>query len=357
MPPSEPTWWYATEADRRARLLTPIASIYGWAAERRMRRTQPYRSRLPVICVGNFTAGGTGKTPLAIAIAQHLIDEGEAPILLTRGFKGRTKGPKWVDIASDTAADVGDEPLLLARAAPVMIARDRRAGAQAIETSGRPASVVIMDDGLQNPSLRKDLSIAVVDGRRGFGNGLVIPAGPLRARLAFQLAHADAIVVNEPPAQPGAPPPAGEVHEHLRRHFPGPVLAASPTAGGDTTWLSGRRIFAYAGIANPERFFTLLERLGASIVARIAFADHHAFTETDARRLLAEASRLRASLVTTEKDLVRLAGHGGRRRELREASATLPISLAFSDADGARLAAMIATAIKTGGYRTGLAQS
>lgn len=351
----EPQWWYAEAGDIRARLLAPFAAVYAWAAERRMHRTQPYRSRLPVICVGNFTAGGTGKTPLAIAIARHLVDEHEAPVFLTRGYKGRHKGPRWVDAASDTAADVGDEPLLLARVGPVMIARDRRAGAEAIETGDRAASVIIMDDGLQNPALRKDLTIAVVDGQRGVGNGLVIPAGPLRAELGFQLALADAIIVNEPSVVASSEPDqSGAVLRRLRQSFPGPVLAASPVPAGDTAWLSQCRVFAYAGIAGPARFFSLLESLGAIVVARIAFADHHAFTETDARRLLAEAQRLDARLVTTEKDFVRLAGYGGRRRKLMEASATLAVELAFSQADGVRLAALIAEVLATGGYRAGL---
>lgn len=351
----EPGWWYAPSGDMRARLLAPLAAVYAWAGERRIRRTQAYRSRLPVVCVGNFTAGGTGKTPLALAIARHLVDEGEHPVFLTRGFKGSHKGPRWVDADHDTAAEVGDEPLLLARAAPVMVARDRRLGAIAIEEGDRTASVIVMDDGLQNPALAKDLAIAVVDGRRGLGNGAVIPAGPLRAPLELQMALADAIVVNQPPATDGAPlAAASTVLEDLRRHFPGPVLAATPMPDGDVAWLAGAAVIAYAGIANPGRFFRLLENLGATIAARHAFTDHHPFTEADARRLLAEAAHRSARLVTTEKDLVRLMGLGRRRKELMEASTAVPIALTLEDAHGSRLADLIASAVRSGGYRSGL---
>lgn len=352
----EPSWWYAPPGDVRARLLAPLAAVYAWVGERRIRRTQAYRSRLPVVCVGNFTAGGTGKTPLALAIARHLADKGEHPVFLSRGYKSRHKGPRWVDADHDTAAEVGDEPLLLARAAPVMIARDRRLGAIAIEQDNRPASVIVMDDGLQNPALAKDLAIAVVDGRRGFGNGAVIPAGPLRARLDLQLALADAIVVNRPPATQAASQVAeGAVLDDLRRHFPGPVLAATPVPAGDVAALVGASVVAYAGIANPDRFFRLLESLGAALAARHAFPDHHAFGESDAHRLLADAAQRSARLVTTEKDLVRLTGLGGRRKELMEASTAVPIALAFDGADGTRLADLIASAVRTGGYRSGLA--
>ena len=355
MPLEEPAWWYAVEPDARARLLQPVAALYGWVAARRLRRTQPYRSRLPVVCVGNFTAGGTGKTPLALAIARHLLDEGETPVFLTRGFKGRAKGPRWVDSEADTATEVGDEPLLLARLAPVMIARDRRAGAMAIERGDRAASVIVMDDGLQNPALVKDFAIAVVDGVRGLGNGLVIPAGPLRAGLGLQLRLADAILVN---AARDAPSGRGSisVDAQLRGCFAGPVLAASPAPTGDTSWIAQRPLVAYAGIGNPERFFALLEHLGGGLAGRARFADHHPFSEADARRLLAEAERHGAALVTTEKDLARLSGLGGARARLREASRALAITLAFEDRDADRLADLLRAALATGGYRAGLSQ-
>ena len=180
----EPPWWYRDPPSGIATVLRPLAALYGWAAAARYWRATPYRSRLPVICVGNFTAGGTGKTPLVIHLCERLKAAGHEPVALTRGYGGRLSGPYWVNAKSDVARDVGDEALLLARAAPTLVARDRRAGAHAIETGPHPVTVIVMDDGLQNPGLAKDLTIAVVDGGRGFGNGLTMPAGPLRAPLA-----------------------------------------------------------------------------------------------------------------------------------------------------------------------------
>jgi tetraacyldisaccharide 4'-kinase len=312
---------------------------------------------LPVICVGNFTAGGTGKTPLALAIAEHLIQRGEQPAFLTRGYGGRSRGPLWVEPERHATRDVGDEPLLLARRAPVMLARDRREGALVIEGGERPASVIVMDDGLQNPALHKDLTIALVDADRGVGNGRVIPAGPLRAPLEFQIALADAIVVNGTAA--GAVEGAAirrRVVDVLRREFTGPVLQATAAPSGDTGWLAGAKVVAFAGIGNPARFFRLLETLGAELAAREVFPDHHTFTEADAARLISTARDRAAHLVTTEKDWVRLATGEGRLAELRQAARTLPIRLAMPAADTARLADLLVTTVQTGGYRRGLSQ-
>lgn len=336
MPLEEPSWWYdpAGRSSARARLLAPLGDLAGHLAVRRYQRTSPYRSRLPVICVGNFTAGGTGKTPLSLHIAEHLKSAGESPVYLTRGYGGTRPGPVWLDAARDTARDVGDEPLLLARQASVMISRDRRKGALAIEQGARSASVIVMDDGLQNPALAKDLTLAVVDGVRGLGNGRVIPAGPLRAPLDFQLGLIDGIVVNG-----GGEAPA--VLEELKRYFHGPVLHASAVAAGETRWIEDRPLVAFAGIANPVRFFSLVERLGGRISERIVFADHHAFSEADAKRILRRASAHGAALVTTEKDWVRLTGSGGARLALREAARTLPIRLTFDAAQTSRLASLL----------------
>ncbi len=207
----EPGWWYGTGADERpgltAHVRTPVlralSRLYGRIVEQRFHRRQPYRSRYPVICVGNFVAGGTGKTPLALLIARLIIAQGGNPVFLTRGYGGRERGPVWVSEGANAAWRFGDEPLLLARVAPTLVARDRKAGVHMIEDSGRDVAAVIMDDGLQNPALVKDLSIAVIDGVRGLGNGEVIPAGPLRAPMAFQLGLVDAIAVREPQADPG----------------------------------------------------------------------------------------------------------------------------------------------------------
>ena len=225
---------------------------------------------------------------------------------------GALHGPVWVEPGRHRAEEVGDEPLLLARSAPVVVSRDRVAGAQAIEAAEPKATVIVMDDGLQNPSLAKDLTIAVVDANRGMGNGHVIPAGPLRAPLGFQLGLVDCIVVNGRSELP--PADAEQVFERLKRSFLGPVLRAEPMPDGDVTALSGAKVAAYAGIANPGRFFRLLEDIGAEIVHRVSFADHHEISETEAEALMAAARRLGATLVTTEKDAARLAGAIGRVR-------------------------------------------
>jgi tetraacyldisaccharide 4'-kinase len=302
-----------------------------------------------VVCVGNFTAGGTGKTPLSVLISALLDSKGERAAFLTRGFGGSVSGPRRVETGTDSAREVGDEALLLARHAPTTVARNRALGARSIEAFSGPAppTVIVMDDGLQNPDLEKDLSLAVVDGRRGFGNRRVIPAGPLRAPLEFQLAHADAIVVNRQlrPASSQQCESDGIATE-LRRRFPGPVLEAWVEADTTDTELAGARVVAFAGIANPQRFFTLLESLGADMVDRITFADHHAFSENDARRLLARADATGSRLVTTEKDRVRLIGLGGALAELRQRSLALPIRLHLEARDAARLDSLLESTLK-----------
>jgi tetraacyldisaccharide 4'-kinase len=340
----EPSWWYAQAPSRIATLLQPLGALYGRAAAARYFRATPYRSRLPIICIGNFTAGGTGKTPLAIYLCEALKSAGHEPAALTRGYGGRLSGPYWVNATTDVARDVGDEALLLARAAPTLVARDRRLGARAIEIGPHPVTVVVMDDGLQNPALAKDLTIAVVDGGRGLGNGLVTPAGPLRAALEFQLELTDAIIVNEIAA---AADTAGSVTDWLRHRFVGPVLRASVVPVEATDWLKAARVVAWAGIGAPQRFFATLRGLGADVVEAIAFRDHQQLGGDDARRLLDLARRHSATLVTTQKDMARLAGDGGLCSELRAASRVLPVRLTLADADAERLMSLVATALKS----------
>jgi tetraacyldisaccharide 4'-kinase len=343
VPPKDPPWWYGSQQSPVLPLLRPVGRLYGVVAEQRFRRTTPYRSRLPVICVGNFTAGGTGKTPLAIRIVEELKTRGQQPAFLTRGYGGRKSGPAWVAQDSDVAADVGDEALLLAAHAPTLISADRKAGARAIESEGR-YSVIVMDDGLQNPGLAKNLTIAVIDGRRGFGNGEVIPAGPLRAPLDFQLGLVDAIVINGTPAEDRDP--ARGILERLRQEFPGPVIEARSRPKGNTEKLRGARVVAYAGIGHPERFFALLSELGAQLEATIAFPDHHAFSEADAERLMGIAATRGAGLVSTEKDLIRLRGADGLRLELYRQSRPLAIEVDLDTRESTRFAALIGAALK-----------
>jgi tetraacyldisaccharide 4'-kinase len=339
----EPSWWYPQSPSRIATFLQPLGALYGGAAAARYFRAKSYRSRLPIICVGNFTAGGTGKTPLAIYLCERLKAAGHEPAALTRGYGGRLSGPYWVNARSDVARDVGDEALLLARAAPTLVARDRRIGARAIEVGPHPVTVVIMDDGLQNPALAKDLTIAVIDGGRGLGNGLVMPAGPLRAALEFQLELTDAIIVNE--STPVAAT-AGSVTEWLRHRFAGPVLRASVAPAENADWLQAGRFVAWAGIGAPQRFSATLQALGADVVETITFRDHQWLGEDDARRLLDLARQHSATLVTTEKDMARLAGAHGLCRELRGASRVLPVRLALPEADAERLLSLVATALQ-----------
>jgi tetraacyldisaccharide 4'-kinase len=348
VPPDEPSWWYATDGEGMVQqtMLAPAAWLYGRLARRRFEKRQSYLSRLPIICIGNFTAGGTGKTPLAQAVAELMRQRGQRPVVLSRGYGGSVKEATVVDVSRHRAAEVGDEPLLLAQNLPVVIARDRRAGVQLIE-NGAVADAIIMDDGLQNPAVKKDLVIALVDGGRGVGNGAVIPAGPLRAPLDFQLGLADAIVVNGQGVLPGR---ERVVIEELRRRFPGPVLEARVAALGDAAWVSGQSLFAYSGIGNPARFFSLLAQLGGQIVETRTFGDHHQFKEREARDLVAAAEAAGAQLVTTEKDWVRLSREGGALEALQHKTRALPIKLTFDEQDATRLSSLIEAAVRTGGY-------
>jgi tetraacyldisaccharide 4'-kinase len=332
--PAEPSWWYAQGTGLSATLLRPIGAIYGRVVQYRYRSTTAYVSRLPVICVGNFTAGGTGKTPLSRHLATLLASRGARVAILSRGYGGRTAGPHWVDVTSDSAALVGDEPLLLASSAPVMVARNRAAGARAIEADDRGFTHILMDDGLQNPSLKKSLTFAVVDGTRGFGNGLVIPAGPLRAPLAFQFGLADAIIVNQ-----GAQMATGgaTVAETLATSFAGPVLSASiEPERGVLDGLRGQPLVAFAGIGVPDKFFAMLRAEGLDVREAIAFPDHYAFTAGDAARLTASAERARARLVTTEKDAMRLSGLGASLGVV-----VVPIHMVLPTLDTVRLDALL----------------
>ncbi len=325
MPLRTPSWWYA-KASVTPALLTPAALIWNLVTRLRWIVAKPYRSRLPVICIGNFTAGGTGKTPAAIAVAHMLRETGQHPVFLTRGYGGTTSGPHLVDPSSDPAQIVGDEPLLLAGVAPTIISADRAEGAKLAE--GLKASVIIMDDGFQNPSLAKTLSLIVVDGILGLGNEHVIPAGPLRASLGFQLNHADGIIlVGE-----------GDAVDRVQALSEGaslPVLMASIVTASENAWLKDNPVVAFAGIGTPDKFFRTVERAGGRIVGRMAFPDHHPYTPQDALKLLDLASQHGAQLVTTQKDLVRIEG-GGELQKLKTATRALPVTLQFKDLKNAK---------------------
>lgn len=296
-----PPFWY----DRRgtlAWLLAPLGGLYTLAGTWRRGRTTPWRCGIPVLCVGNVTAGGTGKTPVAIDLACRLVARGESPHILVRGYGGRTKGPHRVDPASDTAEAVGDEALLLARSAPVWVGGDRAASARHACEAG--ATAIVMDDGFQNSGLAKDCALLVVDAAVGIGNGLPIPAGPLRESWAVAARRAQGVVVM------GAGIPDDGRHE--LRHpdlslVNGPVLSArlvpDPVRIAD---VRGSRIVAFAGIGRPHKFFDSLRAAGAELAEAIPFPDHYAYKPRDLRALADLADRLDAPLWTTEKDHVRL---------------------------------------------------
>ncbi len=311
-----PGFWTIRKPTALARLLQPVGTLYGAVAARRMSKPG-VRVGAPVVCVGNFVAGGAGKTPTAIALARILIAEGRRVAFLSRGYGGaRRAEPLRVDPRLHDAAAVGDEPLMLAAVAPCWVAVNRAESARRAVDEG--AEVLILDDGLQNPALAKDLVFAVVDGETGFGNGLCLPAGPLRAPLAVQMRHVGALVAV-----------GGEdaARAEIARAAPGrPTFAAGlePDAFA-AAGLIGREVVAFAGIARPEKFYATLRRVGARLVATRDFPDHHRFTARELDALREEASRRLALLVTTEKDQVRLGAKAA------QGVATLPVTLRFEE--------------------------
>jgi tetraacyldisaccharide 4'-kinase len=316
----EPTFWWRN-AGRAAALLGAASAVYGALAVRRMLKTGR-RAGIPVLCVGNFTLGGAGKTPTALALAGMLLEEGERPYFLSRGYGGRLSGPIQVDPVEHRARDVGDEPLLLARRAPTIVAHDRVAGARAARDAG--ATVVVMDDGFQNPSLHKDVSLIVVDTRRGIGNQRVFPGGPLRAPLERQLARTNAILlVGE-----------GEASDELqqaahRRNIPVFRAAFVPDADAVAS-LSGHKVLAFAGIGDPQKFFATLQKAGIAAPVTQAFPDHYRYTPADCAVLLRRAEQEGLTLLTTEKDLVRIAGDE-KLAALAAQVRSLPVTLVPGD--------------------------
>ncbi len=294
-----PAFWWKPAPNALAHLLSPLGALYGAVVARRMAQAGE-RAGAPVICVGNFVAGGAGKTPTAIALAHELIKAGQTPFFLSRGYGARTPvtTPVIVDAALHDASVVGDEPLLLARAAPSVVCADRVPGARLAVARG--ASVIIMDDGLQNPALAKDFRIAVVDGAVGVGNGKCIPAGPLRAPLGAQLKQVDCVLVIG----------AGDAGAHVEAAAKSEgvsVCRARLTPDVDTAQrVKGARVFAFAGIGRPEKFFDTLSSLGADVFGARAFPDHHTYSAAELADLHARADKAGAMLITTEKDRARI---------------------------------------------------
>ncbi|HKR20778.1 MAG TPA: tetraacyldisaccharide 4'-kinase [Stellaceae bacterium] len=290
MPPSAPDFWARRGA--LSLLLAPLGGLYDTVGAARRAWVRTYRASVPVICVGNLVAGGAGKTPIVADLARRLSARRVTAHILSRGYGGTLPGPVQVDPARHDAAAVGDEPLMLARIAPTWVARDRAAGARAAAAAG--AQAIVMDDGLQNPTLAKDLSLVVFDGGYGFGNRRVMPAGPLRESIGRGLAHADAAVMLGAD-QTGAATLLGAT----------PMLAAEPLPA--TTDLAGRAFVLFAGIGRPQKFFDHFAQSGARVVAARGFPDHHRYSEGELTALAETAKQAGAMLMTTEKDWVRLA--------------------------------------------------
>lgn len=311
-----PEFWFAAPGLFSA-LLTPVSWLWRLGTAWRNWRARPRRAPVPVVCIGNLTVGGAGKTPMAAAWLMRLQEAGHEVHLVSRGYGGSVSGPHRVDPVRDNAAEVGDEPLLLAQMAPVWAARDRAAGAEAAAAAG--ATLVLLDDGFQNPGLNKDAAILMVDASQGFGNRQIVPAGPLREPVASGLARADLVVlVGDPPAQQMArsrwPELAGAVSARL----------APVETGLD---LTGQPVVAFAGIGRPEKFYETLGGMGARLLACHSFPDHHVYTLQVLDRMRREAASQGAMLVTTEKDAVKLPAPF--RREVM----ALPVRMTPADWD------------------------
>lgn len=288
-----PKFWWQPSSTSYSFLLHPISYLFRRAASLRAFFTPPQAVSVPVICIGNLVVGGAGKTPTTLALARLLKKQGHHVAIISRGYKGRFAGPLQVNPTVHTAQEVGDEPLLLAQAAPTWIARNRYAGAQAAVARG--ATVILLDDGLQNPSLSHTLRLCVVDSSKGFGNGQVMPAGPLREPLKAGLQKIDGlIVIGSQTLTPALP----LTHPHLRA-----TLKPVPQ---EWEKVKTKKVVAFAGIGFPEKFFDLLTKEHMSVEASVPFPDHHFYTAKDLQKLHQLAQDHNATLVTTEKDWVRL---------------------------------------------------
>lgn len=286
-----PKFWYK-KSGTRALMLTPIGQLYRTAGLLRHAFSKPYKAGVPVICVGNIVAGGAGKTPTAITLARLLIQKGGRPIFVTRGYGGNEKGPLRVDLKLHTSRNVGDESILLAQIAPCWIGRNR---AEAIRMAEKENPThIILDDGLQNPKVLPDVNLLVVDGAVGFGNRLLIPAGPLRETLHDAFSRIAAIVM------------IGQDEQRVTTCLGKPVLSArmKPLLAGDLT--KGTPVLAFAGIGRPEKFYASCREAGLNVVETRDFADHHLFSGEDLRDLSTTAQKKELKLVTTTKDWVRL---------------------------------------------------
>jgi tetraacyldisaccharide 4'-kinase len=299
--------------------LSPLSKIYGEIAGRRIRRAKPPSIELPVLCIGNFTLGGAGKTPTSIAFARTAVAAGLQPGIVSRGYGGAFSGLHRVDPDKDSARHVGDEPLLLARHAPVVVCADRLAGAKALQQAG--CDFIIMDDGFQSARLHFDFALMVVDAGRGIGNGHVFPGGPLRAPLTDQLVRTDALL------KIGTANGADRLVRNAARAAK-PVYEAVLRPKAPET-ISDKPLLAFAGIGDPSKFFRTLEEAGANVVQTRSFPDHHPYKDEEVSDLLKEAERHGLTLITTAKDQVRLLDGSPTSRAFATEVLVLEVELVF----------------------------
>jgi tetraacyldisaccharide 4'-kinase len=332
-----PHFWYqepVTLMDQLVALLTrPLAPVYAARVAARIRNSEPAKVDAAIICVGNLTMGGTGKTPVTRALIEMLTEAGTKAHALSRGYGGSVKGPICVDLSRHTAKDVGDEPLILAQAAPVWISRNRLYGASAAIL--HEAQAIVMDDGHQNPQLHKDLSVVVMDAEAGWGNERVFPAGPLREPVTEGLSRAHAIILMMP-----TPDYEPDYDALGLTDIELPVLKAwlepvAPPPDGP--------LLAFAGIGRPEKFFKALANEGGQLAGTKAYPDHHDFSRNDLRQLKSMASTAGAQLITTEKDWVRIPAAE------RDGLLSWPVRAKF--AEPARAAALLAQALDAAAAR------
>ena len=325
MPIKTPHFW--TELSWQSVILFPVSYIwrFGHYAQQKILNTK--ETEIPVICVGNLTVGGSGKTPVVITLCRFLSGIGKSTSILTRGFGGKEKGPIFVSTNLHQSLDVGDEPLMMAHSLDVCVSRNRPLGANHI-LDKKKYDCIVMDDGLQNPTLKKDLNIAVFDGKYGIGNGFLLPAGPMRQKLEVGIQNIDLVIFN------------GKDETGLKQKIPPNI----PTFTGElhpdeeiVEKMKNRRVYGFAGIGNPSRFFKTLNNIGANLVGEAHFADHHPYTDADLTQLYEEAMQSGAELVTTQKDWMRLP------TDWRDRVLTVPVRIHFTADDTIKIVSFLET--------------
>ncbi len=325
MPIKTPHFW--TELSWQSVILFPVSYIwrFGHYAQQKILNTK--ETEIPVICVGNLTVGGSGKTPVVITLCRFLSGIGKSTSILTRGFGGKEKGPIFVSTNLHQSLDVGDEPLMMAHSLDVCVSRNRPLGANHI-LDKKKYDCIVMDDGLQNPTLKKDLNIAVFDGKFGIGNGFLLPAGPMRQKLEVGIQNIDLVIFN------------GKDETGLGQKIPPHIPIFTGELQPDeeiVEKMKNRRVYGFAGIGNPSRFFKTLNNIGADLVGEAHFADHHPYTDADLTQLYEEAMQSGAELVTTQKDWMRLP------TDWRDRVLTVPVRIHFSADDTIKIVSFLET--------------